>query len=214
MEIETEEKFCRICYCEANPITNDKDLISPCKCSGSVKYIHFTCLKMWRIKGKTFKDMNKCEQCHTEYNISGEKQLHCFFVSALTISSIFFIYCISTLFFQNILDALSALVSEITSSYTYQEASFLTFDFSFYLSCCMLFITLYKLFTTPNFFLIFNYIFTYWRLVHFEFLIDKIIFSGLTVYFIKDIYFELYRKIDGMYYYFMNINWDVEQQKI
>ena len=36
---------CRICLCEDNSIENP--LINPCKCIGSVKYIHLECLKTW-----------------------------------------------------------------------------------------------------------------------------------------------------------------------
>ena len=44
------QKICRICYLEEeNPILNP--LIRPCKCSGSMKYIHLKCLVVW-IKTK------------------------------------------------------------------------------------------------------------------------------------------------------------------
>ncbi len=39
-------KECRICY------TNDEELgtlVTPCKCKGSLKYIHPECLKAWII---------------------------------------------------------------------------------------------------------------------------------------------------------------------
>ena len=37
---------CRICFCEGN-FEGLNPLISPCKCSGSVKYIHLNCLRKW-----------------------------------------------------------------------------------------------------------------------------------------------------------------------
>ena len=41
-----KKKICRICYLEEeNKITNP--LIKPCKCSGSMKYIHYECLLHW-----------------------------------------------------------------------------------------------------------------------------------------------------------------------
>ena len=44
------QKICRICYLEEdNPSLNP--LIRPCKCSGSMKYIHLKCLIVW-IKTK------------------------------------------------------------------------------------------------------------------------------------------------------------------
>ena len=43
-KLAMEEKVCRICLCEeedTNPI------ISPCKCIGSVRYIHLLCIQEW-----------------------------------------------------------------------------------------------------------------------------------------------------------------------
>ena len=37
---------CRICLCEDEGLIDDP-LVVPCKCSGSVKYIHFKCLEKW-----------------------------------------------------------------------------------------------------------------------------------------------------------------------
>lgn len=39
-----EKKFCRLCYQEEEDNIMDP-LISPCKCNGSMKYIHYLCLK-------------------------------------------------------------------------------------------------------------------------------------------------------------------------
>lgn len=41
----TVEDTCRICFCtEANP---DNPLLSICNCTGSMKFIHYICLKTW-----------------------------------------------------------------------------------------------------------------------------------------------------------------------
>lgn len=37
--------ICKICLLDENDETNP--LINPCKCSGSMKYIHMECLKHW-----------------------------------------------------------------------------------------------------------------------------------------------------------------------
>ncbi|KAL4237098.1 hypothetical protein ACF0H5_005479 [Mactra antiquata] len=59
--------FCRICQMQGT----DKDpLISPCRCAGTLRYIHDGCLKKWiRIsqrRGK--KHLPKCELCHFQFN--------------------------------------------------------------------------------------------------------------------------------------------------
>ena len=39
------KSMCRVCY--GDDSTNENPLISPCKCKGSMKYIHYKCLKNW-----------------------------------------------------------------------------------------------------------------------------------------------------------------------
>ena len=43
------KKICRVCYGEDEPETNNP-LINPCICKGSMKYIHYKCLKNWLDK--------------------------------------------------------------------------------------------------------------------------------------------------------------------
>ena len=38
---------CKICFEESNEILGE--LISPCNCSGSIKYVHIPCLNKWRF---------------------------------------------------------------------------------------------------------------------------------------------------------------------
>ena len=67
---------CRICFCEGNFEGKDP-LISPCKCTGSVSYIHLNCLRKWltskiirkssssnNIYCYTYKSL-ECEICKT-----------------------------------------------------------------------------------------------------------------------------------------------------
>ena len=42
------EKTCRICY--SGDADEDNPLIHPCSCIGSMKYIHYKCLKIWLAK--------------------------------------------------------------------------------------------------------------------------------------------------------------------
>ncbi|CAG5129024.1 unnamed protein product, partial [Candidula unifasciata] len=55
-----KQDICRICHCEAE-LANK--LISPCLCSGSLKYIHLCCLQKW-IKSS---DKKSCELCNFDY---------------------------------------------------------------------------------------------------------------------------------------------------
>ena len=70
-----ESEPCRICYNTTN--TQDNPLLSACKCTGSMKYMHFNCIKSWlnlklvlkeaaEIKSYFWKSF-ECEICKTVY---------------------------------------------------------------------------------------------------------------------------------------------------
>ena len=43
-----QNKCCRICFEEE--LEKDDPLLSPCKCSGSMEYVHLKCLQQWRSR--------------------------------------------------------------------------------------------------------------------------------------------------------------------
>jgi len=57
---------CRICYDE----TCDRgEVIVPCLCSGSGKYICLDCLEDWRVNGSSSKSFTHCPTCEFEYHL-------------------------------------------------------------------------------------------------------------------------------------------------
>lgn len=54
---------CRICF------ESSDDLISPCDCSGNLKWVHSDCLVNWRKKRAVSNRHNKCEVCNANYNV-------------------------------------------------------------------------------------------------------------------------------------------------
>ena len=72
-----KKNICRICYNEEEEETNP--LIQPCQCSGTMKYIHYKCLKQWietnsciKIqKNNTYSIFNiknfECELCKNKF---------------------------------------------------------------------------------------------------------------------------------------------------
>lgn len=48
--------ICRICHCESDPLN---PLLTPCYCSGSLKFVHQACLQQWLTASET----NACELC-------------------------------------------------------------------------------------------------------------------------------------------------------
>lgn len=55
---EGRQAMCRVCWSETE--TEDNPKVSPCKCDGSVKWIHFKCLKVWMEN----KMQTKSSDCH------------------------------------------------------------------------------------------------------------------------------------------------------
>jgi hypothetical protein len=58
-----EEPICRICL---EPHGN---LFSPCLCSGTMKYVHETCLDTWHKKSINALSSTRCEQCRYTYRL-------------------------------------------------------------------------------------------------------------------------------------------------
>ncbi|XP_067936311.1 E3 ubiquitin-protein ligase MARCHF8-like [Watersipora subatra] len=54
---------CRICQ---NPAEKNNALLTPCRCDGSLKYVHGTCLRHWievRLRRKKYQYPRNCELC-------------------------------------------------------------------------------------------------------------------------------------------------------
>lgn len=66
--------FCRICH----GIADEKDpLMSPCRCAGTLQYIHSTCLMRWlEIMTKKSRKPPKCELCHYQYHRHKKFKFH------------------------------------------------------------------------------------------------------------------------------------------
>jgi RING-variant domain len=67
IQLESEDITCRICLETDQAI---KNFIRPCKCSGSIKYVHEGCLKTWLMSLGKDLDSSKCELCSTKFLMS------------------------------------------------------------------------------------------------------------------------------------------------
>ncbi|KAL0090878.1 RING-variant domain-containing protein [Phycomyces blakesleeanus] len=61
--MEDEQEICRVCRSESTP---DHPLFHPCKCSGSIRFIHQDCLSEWLTHSK--KDY--CELCEYRFTFT------------------------------------------------------------------------------------------------------------------------------------------------
>ena len=58
---------CRICF---DLESDTKPLISPCKCSGSMRYIHEECLKIWLLSQDKDLSLSECDICKSRFEMS------------------------------------------------------------------------------------------------------------------------------------------------
>ena len=65
MSIEqlNDDPQCRICY----ESTNQEEMLHPCRCSGTSKWIHRSCLNQWRSLSTNPNAFSKCLECLYEY---------------------------------------------------------------------------------------------------------------------------------------------------
>lgn len=61
---QNTETVCRICF-EAE--SDAHKLISPCKCSGSMRYIHEECLKIWLLSQDKDLSASECDICKAKF---------------------------------------------------------------------------------------------------------------------------------------------------
>ena len=59
----SNNRECRICF----ESTNQDDLISPCFCRGTSKWVHHVCLQTWRESSGNNEAKIKCMECNYEY---------------------------------------------------------------------------------------------------------------------------------------------------
>jgi hypothetical protein len=84
-----EEHICRICM---DFDSKDNPLITPCKCSGSVKYIHEECLKTWLVSQDVDIDKGECELCKTPFSMEFKIGRRCSIKESLSNGWSHFIY--------------------------------------------------------------------------------------------------------------------------
>lgn len=74
---QPEEHTCRICLETGVPGLRGGDAeydeatdgmwLEPCRCDGSVRFVHEACLEQWRAEGTYWAAQTSCPQCHFEY---------------------------------------------------------------------------------------------------------------------------------------------------
>jgi hypothetical protein len=82
---QSDQRVCRICLGEEEENDPENELICPCKCAGTMKYIHKDCLREWmngkklvyngeRVKSFFWKAI-ECELCKTAFETNMKNKL-------------------------------------------------------------------------------------------------------------------------------------------
>ena len=94
---QNNEKQCRICLSTQDEFIELGKLISPCKCKGTMKYVHIECLNRWRLVSLRKSTYFECDQCKYKYNIQRTK------LAKLLISEVFITICTILILFLMVL---------------------------------------------------------------------------------------------------------------
>lgn len=62
-DADADDRQCRICLGEGG-----RDLIAPCRCRGSAKFVHRECLDSWRATSE--RHMTHCNECQYQYRLA------------------------------------------------------------------------------------------------------------------------------------------------
>ena len=101
-------KECRICF--ESDVSGNNPLIVPCKCDGTSRYIHRTCLDKWRETNVSTDAFYKCRECNDIYTIEFIFPQEIFLYSTRTIRfisgttgcfSIYIYLLLSTMFYRS-----------------------------------------------------------------------------------------------------------------
>ncbi|KAJ4462466.1 putative E3 ubiquitin-protein ligase MARCH5 [Paratrimastix pyriformis] len=84
-QTSSEKPECRICHEADSP----ENMIDPCACSGSIKWVHRKCLDEWRVAAPDPKAFFECTTCHTKYDLmvnTHSNRMRIFLVIILTLT--------------------------------------------------------------------------------------------------------------------------------
>nr|CAG8568624.1 12015_t:CDS:2 [Entrophospora candida] len=64
---DNNDRMCRICFSGPEDEDNLGRLISPCRCKGSMRYVHVECLNRWRLRSLKRTSFFQCDECKYKY---------------------------------------------------------------------------------------------------------------------------------------------------
>lgn len=203
----------------------EEELIAPCECKGTMRFVHRGCLNQWRTASPRSDSFTRCEQCFASYTFK-----HNWITSILTHPTTIYTACA-------VLFAAWIFASTVVSTGAYSNGNFGTanipsglfnllpviyFDsgsrnpvinvfplpFIYFYNDVMeyfcglfyglVFVALTEfIFFTPSFILSFNTLFCIWRIQKYEIFLDKWLLVAFTAYGIFRAYRSLHEMIEA-----------------
>lgn len=232
-DIPSTYPVCKICFMHKNPITSLNDLIAPCGCKGSIKYVHQTCLRLWRFKGKHIREIKKCEQCLCEYRYLGDYLPHKFVVKFTTAFAILLFFYLSHCLLNSVIEAVTFLMTDEADNLSYdnlllQMRSSCDENLFYHTkekkkknrleemrnvkmalqptfkTSVVLVVAVYVFTFCWRFWPVLNLFFTIWRVYQFNFWWDRYLLGALVLYYVRRLYVDSYKQIDTMYIFLLN----------
>lgn len=102
----------------------DRKLIAPCQCKGTMKYVHRGCLNAWRINSGRKDSYFKCEQCFTAYTFRDtpySRLLSNPWVIRVLAIGVFFFWLCGWFLFVHVVDNISGDLENSTYFMDYSE---------------------------------------------------------------------------------------------
>lgn len=186
------DRICRICLC-ATSIHGSTELISPCACKGSMKYVHSACLKMWWYRDSFTARSQRCEQCLSRYNISSKLPSERALVHAATVTAMLSTYVLACLLSRPFIEMLWH--REVNTLGALGDLRY------FLLPQLTVYIVVAKMLVGYRLLTQFSFLFSFWRLLYFNFVFDRLFYMVTAVSFLREVYMWMYMQMD--YYYFI-----------
>jgi RING-variant domain len=159
---QLDPRVCRICY---STEVSSSALVSPCKCTGSIKYVHEDCLKAWLTSKGFSAQSHSCELCSHPYEVDSKFE-HSFSVKNLLKSELSTVVFLVTLI--SLLVLLIMLIIYLCDQYQNSTDSSQAYYVLFIVgsSALLVLIVILIVFVVKSIFI--NKVLTHWSIKNYE----------------------------------------------
>lgn len=103
---------CRICL-----ESDEQEMISPCLCKGTSKWVHRQCLDTWRVMDDRYGTFHTCPTCKFNYEFENQVEWHLFFkMAALFLIHMLFEVCVVVAFSAAFVCVITLIIQVRTDS--------------------------------------------------------------------------------------------------